>query len=195
MFLAKSRPSVGVMNDAGRSPESRTSGALWVAAGLSVPADVDGGLRAGGVALEVGCGGGLGCLALAEAYQAAKVVGHDRDAESIARAQAMAHAADLDGRVSFVVSDSERLPRNAYDLVTVATLLDRRQALEVLNAIRNAIVPNGVCVLLEPPVSVVLGGSKRRRAADRLRALAERAGFSKVSLVSRGDTDIYELRR
>ena len=87
------------------------------------------------------------------------MVGHDRDAEAIARAQAMTHAADLGGRVSFVVSDSERLPRNAYDLITVATLSDRRQALEVLNAIRNAILPDGVCVLLEPPVSVVLGGS------------------------------------
>ena len=183
------------MNEADRSSDSRTSGALWVAAGLSVPAEVHGRLRAGGVALEVGCGCGLGCLALAEAYPAAKVLGHDRDAESIARAQAMAHAADLDGRVSFVVSDSERLPRNAYDLVTVATLSDRRQALEVLNAIRNAIVPDGVCVLLEPPVSVVLGSSKRRRAGDHLRALAERAGFSKVSLVCRGSTDIYELRR
>ena len=85
------------------------------------PGDIDGRLRTGGVALEIGCGGGLGCLALAEAYPATKVVGHDRDAEAIARAQAMAHAADFDGRVSFVVSDSERLPRNAYDLVTVAT--------------------------------------------------------------------------
>ena len=183
------------MNDTDRSSDSRTSGALWVAAGLSVPADVDGRLRAGGVALEVGCGGGLGCLALAEAYPAATVVGQDRDPESIARAQTMAQAAGLDGRVSFVVSDSERLARNAYDLVTVATLSDRRQALEVLNAIRNAIVPAGVCVLLERPVSVVLGGSKQRRAGDRLRALAERAGFSKVSVVCRGSTDIYELRR
>jgi predicted O-methyltransferase YrrM len=183
------------MNEPDRSPDSRTSGALWVAAGLSVPGDIDGRLRTGAVALEIGCGGGLGCLALAEAYPATKVVGHDRDAEAIARAQAMAHAADLDGRVSFVVSDSERLPRNGYDLVTVATLSDRRHALEVLNAIRNAIVPDGVCVLLEPPVSVVLGGPKRRRAEDRLRALAERAGFSKVSLVCRGSTDIYELRR
>lgn len=183
------------MNEPDRSSDSRTSGALWVAAGLSVPADVVGRLRAGGVALEIGCRGGLGCLALAEAYPATKVVGHDRDAEAIARAHAMAHAAGLGGRVSFVVSDSERLPRNAYDLVTVATLSDRRQALEVLNAIRNAILPDGVCVLLEPPVSVVLGGSRQRRAEDRLRALAERAGFSRVSLVCRGSSDIYELRR
>jgi SAM-dependent methyltransferase len=139
MFLPMSRPMVGAMNEADRSCDSRTSGALWVAAGLSVPAEVDGRLRAGGVALEVGCGGGLGCLALAEAYPNAEVVGHDRDVESIARARALAQAAHLDGRVHFVVSDSERLPRNAYDLVSVATLSDRRQALEVLNAIRNAI--------------------------------------------------------
>lgn len=183
------------MNDADRSSDSRTSGALRVAAGFSVPADVDGHLRAGGFALEVGCGGGLGCLALAEAYPAATVVGHDRDAESIKRARAMAQAANLDARVSFVVSDSERLLRNAYDLVTVAKVSDRRQALQVLNAIRNAIVPDGVCVLLEPSVSIVLGGSKRRSEMDRLSTLAERAGFSKIRLVCRDSADIYELRR
>jgi predicted O-methyltransferase YrrM len=183
------------MNDTDGSSDSRTSGALWVAAGVSVPADLDGRLRAGGSALEIGCGGGVGCLALAEAYPATSVVGHDLDAEAIARARALAEAAHLDGRVSFVVSDSEKLPRNAYDLITVATLSDRRQVLQILNAIRNAIVPGGVCVLLEPPVSAVLSAAKRRIAVDHLRALAERAGFAQISLVSRGNADVYELRR
>ncbi|MEO8215391.1 MAG: hypothetical protein ABI560_19480, partial [Myxococcales bacterium] len=66
------------MNANRRSPEASSSVALWVAAGLAVPADVDSRLRAGGAVLEVGCGGGLGCLALAEAYPFTRVVGHDR---------------------------------------------------------------------------------------------------------------------
>lgn len=184
------------MNDTGSSSDSRTSGALWVAAGVSVPAELDARLRTGGAVLEVGCGGGVGCLALAEAYPATTVDGHDRDAEAIARARALAEAAHLEGRVSFVVSDSEKLPRNAYDLITVSKLSDRRQVLQILNVIRNAIVPGGVCVLLEPPVSVVLGGAKRRTAVvDRLRVLAERAGFSRITFVPHGSTDVYELRR
>ena len=72
MFLPESRPKVGSHERARLIPDSRTSGALWFAAGLSVPADVEGRLRAGGVALEIGCGGGLGCLALAEAYPATR---------------------------------------------------------------------------------------------------------------------------
>ena len=162
---------------------------------MSVPADLDGRLRAGGAALEVGCGGGVGCLALAEAYPATAVIGHDRDGEAVARARALAAAANLQARVSFLVSDSEKLPRNTYDLITVAKVSDRRQALQVLNAIRNAIVPGGVCVLLEPPVSVVLGGARQRTAIDRLRALAKQAGFARISLVSHGSADVYELRR
>jgi len=183
------------MDDTGPSPDPRTSVALWVAAGLAVPADVAGRLRAGGAALEIGCGAGLGCLALAEAYPDARVVGHDRDAGAIARAQALARAGGLDARVSFVVTDSEKLPRDAYDLASLASLADRRQALPVLNAVRNAITPDGVCVLLEPPASLLLGGARGAAAADRLRALAEQAGFSKISLVCRGSADIYELRR
>ena len=91
-------------------------------------------------------------------------------------------------------------PERAFELQLMAGLGFMRagqgdRGRQILNAIRNAIVPGGVCVLLEPPVSVVLGGPKRGTAVDRLRALAEKAGFSKVSLVSRGSADVYELRR
>lgn len=183
------------MNANRRSPDASSSVALWVAAGLAVPADVDSRLRAGGAVLEVGCGGGLGCLALAEAYPSTRVVGHDRDPDAIARAGSLAYAAALGERVSFEVTDSERLPRAAYDLATLQALSDRPDALNVLNAVRNALVPEGVCLLVEPPASFARDVAKRRVTVDTLRAAAERAGFSLFSLLCHAGVDIYELRR
>src|SRR3954470_7439308 len=106
MFLGKSRLRVESMSNSTKPRRPATSVALWVAAGASVPPDVAERLAAGGRALEVDCGGGLGCLALAEAFPAAQVVGHDRDAGAIARAQALARASGLDERLSFVVAGS-----------------------------------------------------------------------------------------
>jgi predicted O-methyltransferase YrrM len=178
-----------------RSSETPTSVALWIAAGLAVPVDVDRRLRAGGVALELGCGGGLGCLALAEAYPEARVVGHDRDAEAIARARSLAETAGLAGRVSFLVTDSERLPRAAYDLATLQTLSARSDAQQILNAVRNALVPDGVCLAVEPADALVPGRGRSRDNLDALRAAAEHAGFSRFTLLGRAAVDIYELRR
>ncbi|MEO8214620.1 MAG: hypothetical protein ABI560_15565, partial [Myxococcales bacterium] len=114
---------------------------------------------------------------------------------AIARAGSLAYAAALVERVSFEVTDSERLPRAAYDLATLQALSDRPDALNVLNAVRNALVPEGVCLLVEPPASFARDVAKRRGTVDTLRAAAERAGFSLFSLLCHASVDIYELRR
>jgi trans-aconitate methyltransferase len=197
------------MNAASRAP--RPSVALWVAAGLVVPADVDRRLRAGGAALEIGCGGGVGCLALAEAYPAARILGHDRDPRSIARAAALAEAAGLSARVRFAATNSERLPRAAFDLATLQALSDRADALAVLNAVRNALVPGGVCVAVERPAGLGRPLHGQSLNGARLRTLALQAGFAQFAPVcpERGQNgfengnqngnddgfDVYELRR
>ena len=170
-----------------------TSVALWVAAGAAVPPDVAERLAAGGRALEVDCGGGLGCLALAEAFPAAQVVGHDRDASAIARAEALARASGLDGRLSFLVAGSTRLPRASFDLAAVRGVSERDDALQVLNALRNALVPEGVCLLVEP----LIGSAHGRDAhAGAISALARQAGFLRCELSCREPgLDVYELRR
>jgi predicted O-methyltransferase YrrM len=170
-----------------------TSAALRVAAGAPIPADVGERLRSGGRALELDCGGGLGCLALAEAFPAARVVGHDRDPEAIARAQTLARTSALDGRVTFAVDGATRLERAGFDLATVRGISGREDALQVLNALRNALVPDGVCLLVEP----VAGSARVRDAsAQELEALARRAGFASCELTCREpDLDVYELRR
>jgi len=183
------------MNAAGRSLDSRPSVALWVAAGVVVPAEVHERLRGGGSALEIGCGGGLGCLALAEAYPSARIVGHDRDSDTIERARTLARAAGLEERVSFSVTVSDRLPRAAYDLVTLQALSDRSDTHIIMNAVRNALVPDGVCILVEPTDRLTSRIWNRRATPDTLRALAEKAGFSRLRRLEGGSVDAYELRR
>jgi SAM-dependent methyltransferase len=189
------------MINASKERSSGTSVALRVAAGAPVPADVADRLVAGGRALEVDCGSGLGCLALAEVFPAAHVVGHDRDPGEIARAQSLARASGLEGRVSFAVAGATRLPRASFDLAALRAVSTRDDALQVLNAIRNALTPDGVCLLVEP----CREGSKpllanreagRDARAQTVAALAAQAGFQRCELSCREPTfDVYELRR
>jgi SAM-dependent methyltransferase len=194
MFPEKSRPlSERVMSSTPASRPTGTSAALRVAAGAPVPADVAERLRAGGRALELDCGGGLGCLALAEAFPAAGVLGLDHDAAAVTRAQRLAAASGLEARVEFAVAGATPLPRSRFDLATVRCISTRPDALQVLNAIRNALVPDGVCLLVEP----LAGGARARDAsAHALGALARRAGFLGCELTCREpELDVYELRR
>lgn len=195
MFLRESRQAGGSMKVVRRPLETPPSVALWIAAGLAVPVDIDRRLRAGAVALEIGCGGGLGCLALAEAYPLAQVTGHDADPEAIARARSLARTAGLDGRVRFVVTGSERLPRATFDLAALQTLSLRPDALAVLNGVRNALVPDGVCLAVEPAAALARDARSPHEVRDALREVAEKAGFSRFGLLGRGAVDIYELRR
>jgi SAM-dependent methyltransferase len=183
--------------------KERISGsvALRVAAGAPVPSDVADRLLAGGRALEVDCGGGLGCLALAEAFPAARIVGHDRNPDEIARAQKLARASGLEDRVTFAVAGSTRLDRGAFDLAAVRSVSRRADALQVLNAIRNALTPEGVCLLVEPthdeskPVVATTEAARNARS-HAIATLARQAGFSRCELACREPAlDAYELRR
>ena len=188
------------------SMKERTSGtsvALRVAACAPVPPEVAERLSAGGRALELDCGSGLGCLALAEAFPAAHVVGHDADPAEIGRARSLAAASGLAKRVTFAVAGSARLDRASFDLAAVRAVSTREDALQVLNAIRNALAPEGVCLLVEPTRGatkkpLLAGGAGRgtHAEAEALAALALRAGFARCELSCREPAfDVYELRR
>ena len=170
------------MTSAG-STQDRHLGALWAAAWQTIPGPIVRMLADGGSALEVGCGTGLACLALAEAIPKATVVGHDQDPRVIERARQLAGAAGLEGRVRFFVDDSRKLPRATFHLVTAEDLRARHpDSRRVLNAIRNALVPEGACLLLD--------------AAVDLQTLARQAGFSRLRVVPReGYRALLELRR
>ena len=191
------------MKSAIKERTSGTSVALRVAAGAPVPPDVADRLRAGGRALELDCGGGLGCLALAEAFPAAHVVGHDQNPAEIVRARSLARASGLEGRVTFAVAGSARLDRASFDLAAARAVSTRDDALQVLNAIRNALTPEGVCLLVEPthgvtdtPLLAAGAGRGAHARAEALAALAQRAGFGRCELSCREPAfDVYELRR
>jgi 2-polyprenyl-3-methyl-5-hydroxy-6-metoxy-1,4-benzoquinol methylase len=168
-----------------RSWPAPRAGVLWAAAWTAIPEGVATRLEAGGAALEIGCGRGLACIALAEQFPAARVIGHDVDEEAIAHAEVLAGVSGLAPRVRFAVADSMHLPRSTFDLVAVWEVLIRpADPRRLLNAIRNALVPDGICLSFETP------------SVDALQTLALAAGFSRCRPRSeKGHPHLFELSR
>jgi len=105
-------------------------------------------LRAGGRALDVGCGSGAVCAALAKAFPRAEVIGIDPDATSIARAT---------GAKFFAKTTAEMERGEGFDLVSLCDVLhDLADPLTVLREIRALLRAGGTLFIIEP------------RAADRL---------------------------
>ncbi len=105
-------------------------------------------LRAGGRALDVGCGSGAVCAALQKAFPSAEVIGIDPDAESISRARG----------AKFLVKTTADMERGeGFDLISLCDVLhDLAEPLKVLREIRALLKAGGTLFIVEP------------RAADRL---------------------------
>jgi SAM-dependent methyltransferase len=111
-------------------------------------------LKQGGMAADVGCGGGRAAIMIAQAFPKARLIGFDIHAESIDRARRNAHAAGVDDRVSFEVSDGAHLPEGKFDFVSVFDVVhDSVDPVGLLTAIRKALKPNGACMVQEVNVS------------------------------------------
>jgi SAM-dependent methyltransferase len=162
------------------SQDPRRASPAWLA-WSALPDEAARRLDDGGAALEIGCGSGYGCLAIAERFPACAVTGHDRDPAAIARARVLAAAADLAWRVRFQVNDSLRLTRASAEVIVAVAALERRDAARLLNSIRNALVPDGVCLLVA-----------EAGAAGKAPALTAAAGFSRLRRLQGA---LYELRR
>lgn len=121
----------------------------WLSA---IPQVVEG-LRAGGRALDVGCGSGRVCIALKKAFPKAEVVGIDPDAESIRRARAAAPQG-----IRFEAKTTRELERGAgFDLITICDCIhDLAEPVATLKEIRALLKPGGTLFIIEP------------RAADRV---------------------------
>jgi 2-polyprenyl-3-methyl-5-hydroxy-6-metoxy-1,4-benzoquinol methylase len=109
-------------------------------------------LRAGGRALDVGCGSGRVCAALAKAFPRAEIVGIDPDAQSIQRAQEAAPGA------RFLVTTTAQMERGAgFDFISMCDALhDLAHPEKTLREVRALLKPGGTFFLVEP------------KAADRL---------------------------
>jgi SAM-dependent methyltransferase len=114
--------------------------------------DVAARLQAGGRALDVGCGAGRVCMALAKNFPAARIVGLDPDKESIRQAESAAAAAGLSGRVSFVAASTGDLGRSErFDLITACDCIHDFAAPErTLQEIHDLLEPQGTLFIIEP---------------------------------------------
>jgi 2-polyprenyl-3-methyl-5-hydroxy-6-metoxy-1,4-benzoquinol methylase len=107
-------------------------------------------LAAGGRALDIGCGSGRVCSALARAFPGAEIVGVDPDAESIRRAK------ETDPKPVFIVGDASTA-KGKFDLILLCDVLhDLAEPEKTLAQARALLAPEGVLFIVEP------------KAADRL---------------------------
>ncbi len=110
--------------------------------------------RSGARIADVGCGGGWSTLALAGAYPTATVVGIDVDQPSLDQAKKAAAEAGLSRRVSFQLAGAETLqPEEEFDAVFAFECVhDMPRPVEVLAAIRSAVRPDGLVVVMDEAV-------------------------------------------
>jgi 2-polyprenyl-3-methyl-5-hydroxy-6-metoxy-1,4-benzoquinol methylase len=121
---------------------------------LAGVAEVDTVLRRPGARIaDVGCGAGWSSLALARAYPEASVEGFDVDAPSIGMARQNAAEAGLADRVAFHDVEAAGLGESQYDAAFAFECLhDVPRPVEMLAAIRRAVVPGGLVVIMDEAV-------------------------------------------
>lgn len=118
--------------------------------------------RPGARILDVGCGGGWSTIALAAAYPTTELVGVDVDAPSIGMARRNAAERGIGpDRLTFQVADAGSLGSGGgstqdagFDLAFAFECVhDMSQPVEVLGAVRQALRPGGVLVVMDEAVN------------------------------------------
>jgi SAM-dependent methyltransferase len=106
-------------------------------------------LTAGIAVADIGCGGGRMMRLLAEAFPASSFTGVDQDAAGVALASGNAGGLT---NLSFVAADVTALPQvGAFDVVfAVDTVHDLSDPQTAVTAVREALAPGGVFVMVEP---------------------------------------------
>jgi 2-polyprenyl-3-methyl-5-hydroxy-6-metoxy-1,4-benzoquinol methylase len=111
-------------------------------------------LNAGGLAADVGCGGGRAAIMIAQAFPKARVVGFDIHAESIERARRNAATAGVSDRATFEVANGSGLPPRGFDFVSTFDVVhDSVDPDALLKSIRAALKPDGTYLMVEVNVS------------------------------------------
>ncbi|NUT38112.1 MAG: methyltransferase domain-containing protein [Hamadaea sp.] len=184
----------------------------WIADQLP---DVHARLHDGGAIADIACGRGDSTVALARAYPRTSVTGVDRDTVALHTARG-ALPPELHGRVTYTEADAATLSGDPATLVCVFdSLHDMAHPLQVLQAARHLVADDGCVLLLEPraaerftapadpverflyacsllhclPAAMSDPGAQPTGTVLRppaLRALAVRAGFSAMHVLSPG---------
>lgn len=167
-------------------------------------------LEAGARVADLACGHGVSTLLMAQAFPLSTFVGFDFHAPSIKRALQLARSNGRPGNLSFDVASAHDFPMGPYDLVTVFDALhDMGDPIAFAGRVRESLALQGVFMIVEPyaedtlaenlnPVSrLYYAGSTMictpaalaqdadcalgaQAGESRLRAILERAGFTRV---------------
>lgn len=118
-------------------------------------------LATGGRALDVGCGSGAVCGALAKAFPSAEVIGIDPDEASIGKARGNFPQG------KFLVATTSNMPRgDGFDLITLCDVLhDLAEPLKTLREIRALLKPDGTFFIVEPKAADKLEDNRNPVAA------------------------------
>jgi SAM-dependent methyltransferase len=110
--------------------------------------------RPGARIAEVGFGGGWASIALARAYPQAHVDGYEIDGPSVELARCYAEEAGVADRVSFHLVDGAALPeKGVFDAAFAFECVhDMANPVEVLAAVRDAVRPGGLVVVMDEAV-------------------------------------------
>jgi SAM-dependent methyltransferase len=166
-------------------------------------------LERGGKVADIGCGHGISTMLMAKAYPESAIHGYDYHDASIARAQEIAVAEGVDSNTEFGVAAAKDYPGEGYDLVTFFDCLhDMGDPVGAMKHVRETIDEDGTVMLVEPFAGDSLGDNLNpvgrmyyaasttictpssldqevglalgaQAGEDRLRAVAEEAGFSR----------------
>lgn len=108
-------------------------------------------LARGASVADIGCGHGTSAIPLAEAFPAARVVGFDYHAASIACARDAAARAGVTANLAFEVAGAAEFPGQGYDLITCFDALhDMGDPVGVARHVRAALAADGTFMLVEP---------------------------------------------
>jgi SAM-dependent methyltransferase len=111
-------------------------------------------LSAGGIAADVGCGGGRAAIMIAQAFPAARLFGYDIHAESIERGRRNAEADGVADRVTFDTLDGGQLPAGKFDFVSTFDVVhDAVDPAGLMSAIRRSLKDDGTYLVQEVNVS------------------------------------------
>lgn len=110
-------------------------------------------LHAGGRVADLGCGVGWSTISLATAFPGAEVWGVDTDVASIEDARALAAANGVHPR--FEAADADQLAEHGpFDAVLILEALhDMSRPVDVLDAARRALGPDGVVIVADEAVA------------------------------------------
>ncbi|HEY7127559.1 MAG TPA: class I SAM-dependent methyltransferase [Ktedonobacterales bacterium] len=132
------------------------SSAIWVKYALvrkwlpRMP-DVLAKLERGAAVADVGCGRANALIRLAQAFPHSSFVGYDAFAPTVEAARANVAAAGLAERIRIELCDAaEGLPETFDIIATFDVIHDAAQPLKLLQAMRQALRPEGLYVCLEP---------------------------------------------